>query len=211
MKRLTRVTPDPGCRIDDCPRPHSSRGLCQPHYDEARKKGTHTDYPLVRPPKDPAERFFEKVDVTGPCWEWRGGVNEQGYGCFYAGPGAPKKDMYAHRWCWEHLVGPIPDGLTLDHLCRNTICVNPDHLEPVTNSENVRRRMFKRTWCASGRHLLEETATVRPTGKRYCAECGRERTRAYYEAHAEERRAYARARSQAIRAGQWAARSAEVA
>lgn len=177
MRARTEKTPDPGCLIEGCTATHHGRGLCHRHYSAAARSGTLTQHgPVARPHRDPAERFFEKVDTAGPCWERRDGINDQGYGRFYAGPGAPQKDVYAHRWAYEHLVGPIPEGLTLDHLCRNLICVNPDHLDPVTVGENA-RRMGQRIWCASGRHRLDETAIVRPTGKRYCGECGRERSR----------------------------------
>jgi hypothetical protein len=94
-----------------------------------------------------AERFWarvEKHDVDCPCcggcWIWRGGTNGGVYGKFQAGSrrrgAAP---VFAHRFAYELLVAPIADGLTLDHLCRNTFCVNPAHLEPVTLGENLRR------------------------------------------------------------------------
>ena len=80
-------------------------------------------------------KFFKKVDITGFCWLWRGKLNERGYArTTYNG-----RTTGAHRKAYELLVGPIPDGLELDHLCRITNCVNPDHLEPVTGDENKRR------------------------------------------------------------------------
>lgn len=83
-------------------------------------------------------KFWGYVLPTGFCWEWTG-QKDSGYGRYSGRP--------AHRVTYEVLVGPIPDGLTLDHLCRNKGCVNPDHLEPVTSSENTRRaqRLFRAT------------------------------------------------------------------
>jgi uncharacterized Zn-finger protein len=84
------------------------------------------------------ERFWAKVDRRGPddCWPWLAGRDYLGYGAFSR---VRAKTERAHRVGYELLVGPIPEGLQLDHLCRNTSCVNPAHLEPVTNRENVIR------------------------------------------------------------------------
>lgn len=75
------------------------------------------------------------VNTQTGCWEWQRGKNERGYGVIRVG-GRTKK---AHRCYYEKYVGEIPGGMTIDHLCRNRACVNPDHLEPVTQTENVRR------------------------------------------------------------------------
>jgi len=85
----------------------------------------------------PEVRFWRYVvkDANTGCWNWTGGTTK-GYGSFTY-PGRSK--CYAHRFSWEMHRWPIPEGLVVDHLCRNTICVNPDHLEPVTQGENVRR------------------------------------------------------------------------
>lgn len=116
----------------------------------------------------------DRIDATGDCWEWTGGTSPAGYG--KAGT------RLAHRLVYEMLVGPIPEGLTLDHLCRNRVCVNPDHLEPVTLADNVRRGYglagrWRNTHCKQG-HPFDQVNTaypVRSNGKvrRACRACDR--------------------------------------
>lgn len=86
----------------------------------------------------PEVRFWRLVDKTDSCWLWLGAQNGKGYGRFtLSGRNGWKRS--AHRYAYELLVGPIAAGLDLDHLCRNRLCVNPEHLEPVTRRENLRR------------------------------------------------------------------------
>lgn len=127
------------------------------------------------------QRFWAKVEkhgdgcsCCGGCWHWRSS-KRAGYGLFSDGP----KRLSAHRTAYELLVGPIPEGLSLDHLCRNTGCVNPDHLEPVTHQENVRRGAEARgrsTTCGRGHEYTDENTYIEPGGRaRQCRACIRER------------------------------------
>jgi hypothetical protein len=91
-------------------------------------------------------RFFAQVREADDCWVWAGRLSPNGYGRF--GRGTP-----AHRWSWEFFRGEIPTGLHLDHLCRNKACVNPEHLDPVTQAENNRRAAASQTHCHEGHPL----------------------------------------------------------
>lgn len=159
------------CAQGGCDRPldsHGGRGLCARHYHRHFTAGTLDQFPRLRT-VDPATQFFAKVDARGVCWEWRAAINEQGYGRF--------GQRYAHRWAWEHLIGPIPDAMTLDHLCRNSVCVNPDHLEVVTLAENSHRAHGHRTACVRGHAYAEHGYIAPKTGYRWCLLCRRMRNR----------------------------------
>jgi HNH endonuclease len=94
---------------------------------------------------DEVTRFWSQVDRGAGCWLWMGHRNRDGYGQFKVTdrPG-DYRTVRAHRWAWESANGPVPEGLTLDHLCGQPACVRPGHLEPCTNAENVRRRHARR-------------------------------------------------------------------
>lgn len=116
------------CIAGDCDRPRTGLGLCVKHYGRFVKHG-NTSEPFVR------RLLFERIAYSADCWEFTGCRDARGYGRI----GRDGKTVLAHRAVYELLVGPIPDGLELDHLCRNPPCCNPDHLDPVTHAENVRR------------------------------------------------------------------------
>jgi hypothetical protein len=120
----------------------------------------------------PAEdRFWSQIVVVESCWTWTAGQNSAGYGIM-----EDKAHRYlAHRWAYERFRGPIPAGLTIDHLCRNRLCVNPEHMEAVTNRENILRgegitaTAARATACKLG-HPLDG---MRRNGARYCRTCSR--------------------------------------
>ncbi len=121
---------------------------------------------------DPVTRFIAKVNFTDACWEWTGTCNQFDYGNFTP---SDKKVQKAHRYAWETFVGPIPEGLVIDHLCRNPRCVNPDHLEPVTQQINVRRGAHSiKTHCVNGHAYTDENAYWRADGRRSCRLCALE-------------------------------------
>lgn len=122
----------------------------------------------MRERRPPEERFWEKVDRSGDCWLWTGAINEAGYGHFWDG----YKIVRAHRWLWEQTNGAAP---ILDHLCRVRHCVRLEHLEPVTNQENVRRgwNAVRQGRCIHGHEMTEENTYVTSRGARQCRTCKR--------------------------------------
>lgn len=135
---------------------------------------------MRRPLVDPEARFWQYVDKReSGCWEWTGWKNQYGYGRFSING----KSVSAHRHAYELRNGPIPDGLQLDHLCRNTLCVNPDHLEPVTSKENTRRSeslpmLANREGVCFRGHSYAEHSYYRDGVRMYCRTCERENRRA---------------------------------
>lgn len=132
------------------------------------------------------ERFWPKVDKTDTCWLWTSTTTPNGYGQISRG-GRNAGMAYAHRVAYELLVGPIPEGLTIDHLCRVRNCVNPAHLEAVDHRTNVLRSESwtainaRKTECPHG-HPYDDTNTVIGTkGERRCRTCVNARTKAWRE------------------------------
>jgi len=128
-------------------------------------------------------RFWAKVQESGEgCWEWTASKSAGGYGKF-SRPGHGNGWDYAHRVAYVALVGEVGEGLDLDHLCRVRHCVNPEHLEPVTRKENLRRGVgptginANKTHCIRGHEFTEEN-TFREPGGRRCRECTRAKDRA---------------------------------
>ena len=118
------------------------------------------------------------VDESG-CWIFTGALSE-GYGTIGRGRRG-EGNVRAHRVTYERLVGPVPEGLDLDHLCRNRACCNPAHLEPVTRSENARRGArwdVRPTHCKNGHEFTPEN-TYQKQKQRVCRACHNARQRTY--------------------------------
>lgn len=137
------------------------------------------------------ERAMAKILAAGECWEWTGTLDAYGYGQITKG-GRGTGLAQAHRVIYEALVGPIPTGLVLDHLCRNRRCVRPLHLEPVTLAENKRRGFSpaeinrRKTHCAQGHPYSDENTEWRHyggSGQRYCKTCRRNRSAKWRQAN----------------------------
>lgn len=129
------------------------------------------------------DRFWRQVEKhEDGCWLWKGHL-QNGYGRFLFGRGHTQKCIGAHRMAYQLLVGPIPDGLQLDHLCRNQACVNPAHLEPVTNRENMLRSnhpnaiVVRSGVCRRGHPRTPKNARMDRRGTTTCRECTNERAR----------------------------------
>lgn len=126
-------------------------------------------------------RFWEKVlhDGDGGCWLWTASKTVDGYGCFHM----PDGRTTAHRIAYEELVGPIPEGLVIDHLCRTRNCVNPRHMETVTQSMNLLRgdtanaRKAAQSSCIHGHEFTPENTYTTPNGRRQCRACHAARQR----------------------------------
>ena len=163
------------CPIEGCTRPIARRGYCKPCYYRLKKHGVITNLPVVPPLRD---RFMEAVKkMPSGCWEWQASKNNFGYGNLTL---PSRQHVYAHRFSYEKFVGPIPDGMDLDHLCRNPPCVNPAHLEPVTHRENMYRSdsadiaAFLSGKCRQGHEMTPDNTYKYPNRPgRECRKCMR--------------------------------------
>ena len=139
-------------------------------------------------PAEVISKFWSKAEIrsAGECWPWRGCISSKGYGRF-ALPGG--RLVRVHRLAWQLTNGDIPTGKVTDHLCRNRSCVNPQHIEIVTNKENVLRGVgiaaenAKKTHCKNGHSFTPENTITRVRSdrsgrvERDCRICKLERTR----------------------------------
>lgn len=174
------------CNIEGCDNPHQARGWCDKHYARWHRHGDpeHLEVEITSA-MSPEDRFWAQVDRGSPtdCWLWSGAVHGNGYAYIRVDGERP----VAHRYAYELLIGPIPEGMTLDHLCRVRHCVNPRHLEPVTFEENVQRGMspsalnVAKTHCKRGHPLSGDNLYINPAhGGRVCKKCTAMYQREYY-------------------------------
>lgn len=185
------------CSVDGCEKRASRRGWCSAHYERWRLHGDPIATHQPRIAISPVERFWSHVDKNGPipehrpelgnCWIWTGARLANGYGVITVAG----KSLKAHRFSYEHFVGPIPDDLVPDHLCRNHPCVNYDHLEPVTTRENLLRGIgfaatnSSKTHCPYGHPYSGDNLHVMANRRRVCRACKREKTRRWRAAQKE--------------------------
>jgi hypothetical protein len=131
------------------------------------------------------DRFLTKIEVWHPasCWVYTHGRNQGGYGLVsIRKPDGRPTTIAAHKYAYLALIGPVPEGIELDHLCRNPPCVNPDHLEPVTLQENMRRRWtVQKTFCKNDHPLTPDNVyrAPGPNSRRSCLTCRREHSAAH--------------------------------
>lgn len=135
--------------------------------------------------KNDRRRITKKVERKGDCLIWTGYRGKLGYGYI----GYKGKAQLVHRFMYKQFVGEIPEGLVLDHVCRNRACIKISHLEPVTQMENVHRGKVmrrKKTHCANGHEWNVENVRIETTGYLKCRVCDRERQYARYHFQKQE-------------------------
>lgn len=161
------------CSIAGCSRPTEARGWCRTHYMRWRVHGDPLTVLREVPRRNTPDTFWARVDKGAGCWEWTGKRVNWGYGVVsWEG-----RFRAAHRVAYELAVGPIPPGLTIDHLCRNRLCCRPEHLEAVTNIENVMRGNgpaavnARKTHCPKGHPYDAANTARRSNGDRHCRAC----------------------------------------
>lgn len=167
--------PLPACGVEGCDQLSTYRYklVCAMHYHRIKVHGS-TSLP-ERPEDHELLMLNRSIDPDSGCWNWTGTIADTGYGRV--------RKAYAHRVAYEFWIGPIPDGLQIDHLCRNRRCFNPEHLEAVTQRENILRgespmaRHARRTHCVHGHEFTAENTYSPPSGAthRHCRTCIRNR------------------------------------
>lgn len=189
------------CSVPDCGRQMAGHGFCQSHLRRWKLTGEIGGPIRQTAQGSPIERFWSKVDKNGPipeyaphlgqCWLWTA-YSLEDYGRFMLVRG---RSQMAHRISYETSIGPVPEGLVLDHLCRVRRCVRPSHLEPVTNAENNERGMGNpwlinkhKTRCIRDHPFDAGNTRINHRGARICLICQTESNRRVDE----QRRLYGR-------------------
>jgi len=168
------------CSVNGCSTKVHAKGWCRKHYTRWTRHGD----PLTVRLDDPLGRILARSDRSGDCWIWTGRTDSSGYAVMRVDG---NNSALVHRLSYELNVGPIPTGLTIDHLCRVRHCVNPQHLQPVTNHVNVLRGIgptavnARKTECIHG-HPFDAENTIWVTSpyghtNRKCRACRNERNR----------------------------------
>lgn len=176
------------CSTERCDGPVVVRGWCKRCYMQKYHRGDFGPRGSKMPRGTREELLWRNIERLGPdeCWPWLRSRDSKGYGKARI----KKQSVAPHRLAYELAVGPIPDGYEVDHLCRNTGCCNPAHLEAVTPAENNRRKTLAKTHCKRGHEFTpENTNRHSSSGARVCRACVRDRQRDYSRA----RRAKAKA------------------
>ncbi len=179
------------CTFPDCGRKHGAKGLCAAHARQCRKGvGLTPLYTLRRPPGPTPRILYDEVpclvpNLEGSCHVFRGGKTAAGYGRVSIND----KECYSHRYVWERDVGPIPEGLEIDHRCRNRACCNVKHLRAVTHKVNLTENSVGACWqihaakthCPQGHPYSPENTRLyknkRGWNCRSCRTCTRARNR----------------------------------
>lgn len=152
------------CSLEGCERPHAARGMCKSHYSAARARG------LPKLSLDPTDRLNRNSENVGDCREWVKQKDAKGYGRMHF----EGRTMLAHRVAYTVLVGEIPEGMSVDHICGNPPCINPDHLRLATDRENRHNWVAVRSNATGHRGVtfradcrLQFEATVMANRERY--------------------------------------------
>lgn len=163
-------------KCTECERDAIARGLCTKHY-QSWKRANPTEVRDVGYGVDAVERILDRSLEIDGCWVYQWATDAKGYARVRTGEGK----RFAHRITWEHFIGPWPDGLTFDHLCRNTSCVNPWHGDAVPLQVNsARNNNSLKTHCPKGHPLSGDNLRYASNGHgRVCRECRAESSRAY--------------------------------
>jgi hypothetical protein len=181
------------CAVTNCPHPIEARAVCHRHLEQRRRTGALPDS-FEPSPTTREEKFLAKVKVLpSGHWIWNKATASEGR---YGAVQHDGRVQPAHRVAWLIFRGAIPEGLVIDHLCRKTLCVNPDHLEPKTQRHNILvgdappALNAAKTHCKRGHEFTPENTLVMSSGGRSCIACNkseegrvpaRERTRKYRE------------------------------